>query len=473
MDSSAPSILHLPVELLLKILSFTVPSIKPEGGMSSPETLSQSPFHAVRSTCRDFRQLVNELPFWLDDDFNIAEIDHDFPTEERSQESYQRSDSDGIYEDSIQEFGEDTSRLKVLLSDRHLRQCLRRKTSWFCDSLDVLQTLQRYMPSFGNRVRQLKFINEPPECDDDDGTGAYIEYLMSRDDILNHIWGIFPILTVLQLEGTTVHLKFLPRSLKKLILAAPLCENCDCKNHLPNLEQLLFLYHNFRSPIEFKKMLPLNSKATLEELQLAFPIACPPSRDVIEDFPLLHQFENLRILRIKTSLLRLTDMNTLVDVYQNLSRCPFQLKTFESNSPKPRPIVVNALVDLLNSPVLHNLVRLRISFASYTEAIGPFEIQIEEKHTYQPLIIAISSLPSLEHLQLFFFPLHVDWIPHFRNSPCLKFVHWVYRSFHPIEAVGEYDFGELEDSLWDVVSRAGGEIPRSGVRIQSFEKRLG
>jgi hypothetical protein len=254
MDSSPPSILNLPYEILHQILSFAVPSIKPEGGKDQPEILSQSPFHAVRSTCRTFRHVVDELPFWMHDDFNIAEINHSFPTEEEA--LYQNgSDSDeSIYADSENEFGEDMSRLKVLLSDRHLQGCLRGKMNWFCDSLDVLETLQQYIPRFGSQVRQLKLLNEFESLDSfNDGTSRYIDYLIGRDDVFHSIWRIFPILTVLQLRGTTVHLKFLPRSLQKLGLNAPLCSNCRCKTNSPISSNSVFLITTLGPPLNSRR----------------------------------------------------------------------------------------------------------------------------------------------------------------------------------------------------------------------------
>jgi hypothetical protein len=483
MDSPPPSILHLPAELLIEILTLTVPSIKPLEEDAPVRKLSESPFHAVRSTCRTFRWIVNELPFWMDDDFNIAEINNYGIPEinnyfhSEDEESYHSgfdSDSDDYYGSGIK-YSKDMSRVMVMLSDSHLRERLRGKTSWFCDGLDVLEPLQRYMPRFGSQVRQLRFHNDI-DRHDDNGTRRYLAYLASRDDMFIDMWRIFPTLTVLHLEGSTIHLRFLPRSLKKLILDAPLCSNCHrCQNALRNLEQLCLLYHDYHSHTELKKALPLNSKTSLRELELSFPIACDPSTDAIRHFSLLHRFENLTILRLSLTTSGIKDVNIIVNVYQNLSHCPFRLKTFESDSPEPRPNIVNALVNLLKSPVLHNLQNLQTSFATYTHprcaGQNHIEMKIEDKHIYEPFITAVANLPALENLELYFFPLLVDWISNFRNSQSLKSVRWLYRDFEPIEVVGEYNLGELENSLWHVLYRAGAEIPRSALRIKCFGHR--
>jgi hypothetical protein len=116
------------------------------------------------------------------------------------------------------------------------------------------------------------------------------------------------------------------------------------------------------------------------------------------------------------------------------------LKTFKTTAPKPNPILIEAFVGLLRSPVLNNLQRLRFSFSS-------LHISIEEQSLYEALVMAIANLPTLEHLYLHFFPLHLDWIQHFQKSPHLHSVRWKYYSFTPTKPVDKYEVRVLKEAL--------------------------
>src|SRR5271155_1763681 len=100
-----PPINSLPVEVLSTILSLVLLSFKDH---RFPKRLPDSPFHVLRSTCRRFREISDQLPFWYT-------VDFDFNQEDRVVFA-------GRYPDE--------STVEVLLSDRHLQLCLSSKTSW-------------------------------------------------------------------------------------------------------------------------------------------------------------------------------------------------------------------------------------------------------------------------------------------------------------------------------------------------------
>jgi hypothetical protein len=281
MDSSAPSILRLPVEILTDILSPVVHSVVPEeiyyyNGRAVP--LNKSPFHAVRSTCRTFRWIVDELPFWRDDELNFRRIDDRYRP---------RRSQSGHYVD-------------VLLSDPHLCQCLHRKTGWDADNVSIFRVLVRHISHFGQCVRYLRL-----SIFDKAFTDSFQQTLLDT----------FPILTFLELTSQYhVHFDCFPPSLRKLVLVAPLKCDRNCTNGLPNLEQLVLRQSSVTSLLNFNRVLPFNSKETLQELE--FRVAYQRGKQTVFDFTILHQFGNLTTLRMPEV--------APLEMYQSLLESPFR-----------------------------------------------------------------------------------------------------------------------------------------------------
>jgi hypothetical protein len=74
----------------------------------------QSPLHAVRSTCKTFRRIVNELPFWMEDGFDITEINHFSPIDDDISED--GANSDIFYGDDLSE-GEGSGAMRAIMTD--------------------------------------------------------------------------------------------------------------------------------------------------------------------------------------------------------------------------------------------------------------------------------------------------------------------------------------------------------------------
>jgi hypothetical protein len=410
MHRSSPPILSLPVELLHSILSLVVPFIKHDQLYKLQYLqLKESPFHAVRSTCRIFRWIVDDFPFWRNDTFKLP-------------------------------FTLNPEYLEVLISDPHLQQCLAQKTGWRAYSLHIVQILARHIPQFGRGVHYLQLDNKYTS--------------KPWHSIPETLCSAFPVLTVLELSSDThVHLDILPRTLRRLELDAPLDKSCYCFNTLPNLEQFSF-HHRSRQSLHLKKLLPFNSKHSLREFQFSFPPVCYlPSKHgaAIPDFALLHQFENLTTLRTRG---RWVPHNLCV--YRSLLQSPFRLKTFETDVPQLNcdPDLIPTLTALLRSPVLHDLQSLQISFCGYTR------IDIEKQHIYEPFIKAIGDLPFLEELTLLRFLLHQNWLQHFQNSQRLKYVKWDSSSFRTLDPFGEFKVEDWANDLANILSQFQSKPPR-------------
>jgi hypothetical protein len=440
MDSSTPPLLQLPFEILCCILAFAVPFENPvEWGYFPPDrTLDNSPFHAVRSTCRKFRRIVDKLLAWSDDDVDIA-------TMSGLQWFYLRNNT------PMPQY------LDLLLSDPHLKECLSRKTGWCVDRAIIFRLLKQHIPRFGQCVRYLKLRTRDIVSGEETGAG---------NDIPPALRDTFPILTVLDLESMVshVHLNSLPPTLRKLVLDAHYAsdDNCDCTNTLAHLEQLSFQNDTWE-PLSFKKMLPFHSKETLHDFRFQAPCVYRPQDldiipDLFPDFALLYQFKNLTTLHTTGYMGQSAGSGDAPpELYsEHLLKSPFRLKSFETLAPGLGHFPIEALVELLESPVLHQLQNLGITFGAISK------IDIGERPTYEPFVITIANLPDLEKLRLLNFLMHPDWIQSFRNSPRLKSIHWRYSSFVPIDTVGVYNIFALEFGLAQILtqSQVGDGVPQ-------------
>jgi hypothetical protein len=449
MDSSCPPILRLPRDLLSDILLLALridpchlfhlfpaafePSKSTKASAQalynlfntiagSETAVNESPLLAIRSTCRSFRRIADEFAFWMSDKFAFTNM------------------MDTLFVK--------TEFLEALLSDPHLQQCLSRKTGWSAESPPVFEVFARKIPQFGQHVRYLRLCNIGDHADSSWGGWTAIPETV-RDT--------FPVLTELKIKSDThVHLDVFPTSLRKLVYEAARTAKedwyCDCRNTLPNLEYLKF--NQYRRPVDLERMLPFDSKDSLRELVFKFPAGFVMGKK-IPKWTLLHQFENLTTLRTTYH-----STEAIVELYRSLQQAPFRLQTLETMTADRTPIVARALVDLLQSPVLHNLRHLKFSFD------GHEGLHIDEAPIYEPLIQAIANLPVLESLVQYRVPLHVDWLQHFRNSRYLTSVKWKYHAFGPVDVVGEYAARDMKAVLKAVL---GYEIPSLKICFKEYD----
>jgi hypothetical protein len=417
METSPPHILCLPAEVLSIILSLAVPYICPFHRHTpvGRVTLVESPFHCVRSTCRTFRQIVDQLPFWQDDQFDIADIEQFrcepwWPT-------YDSTYTPGLVEQPVATV--------ALLSDPHLQQCLVRKTGWVAASPRVFETLAREIPSFGQGVRYLDLPN-----------GEFCQWV----HVTNTLRDAFPILEDLHIYSEDhIHLNTLPQTLQKFTLTGPLVTTCDCHNDLPILKEFNYCtgdedLEDDAGPFTFERLLPFSSRNTLQRFDFDFGIDWEPTDDAFQSFSLLQRLGNLTTLIMGY---------VSPHIFRFLARSSFRLQKFKASTG-----VLDSLQsfrDLLDSPVLHNVEDLSFDFGMDKDTTT------EEGQEFEPLIQTIANLPVLESLKLLY-PLKAEWFRHFENASGLKRVVWYYDRFAdraPVNESGDNEYVECLRRHWD------------------------
>src|SRR5271156_3948592 len=161
-----PTILTIPNEILLHILSF-VPS-HPFNNASLDNHDSVSQMLALRSVCRHLRAITLELYFWYESEFQFRQF---IPS------SSLPRDIDPNHPAGISlRHAQEARFLKVLFNDKRFVDCLgRRKTEWTFESIDVLETVMQCIPLFRENARTICLeISEQAEED--------FEYSRSDDD---------------------------------------------------------------------------------------------------------------------------------------------------------------------------------------------------------------------------------------------------------------------------------------------------
>src|SRR5262249_41690164 len=111
------SILNLPTEILRKIFSFLVRVPPP----NSKATLPCPQIFTIRSVCRKFRMVANELPFWCAGNVHFFDL-----IPKRLHQYYNTEEDWNSYEHHF---------LQLLYRDSHLVQCLERRSHWQFKSL--------------------------------------------------------------------------------------------------------------------------------------------------------------------------------------------------------------------------------------------------------------------------------------------------------------------------------------------------
>jgi hypothetical protein len=201
--------------------------------------------------------------------------------------------------------------------------------------------------------------------------------------------------------------------------------NCNCKNTLPHLHDFSFSPYG-TEPLEFRRLLPVNSKSTLTRFDVDIRDH-PPSSHYVDDMKLLIDFIHITDLAI-CPLTR--------EMCQILVGSPLRLTSFSTHSYHPHQLHAGPLRDLLTSSVLREARTFKYEYKNFTQ-FGP-----DTRPIYEPLIQLVTSLPDLEELQLGY-PLHEDWFANLQTCTSLRKIVWDYSDF-PTEEV-RYHF-KFEDS---------------------------
>jgi hypothetical protein len=371
MDPAPCHILTLPFELLSRIILDALP-------VEPVNDLKTVPLMRIRSVCRRFRMVANQLPIWFDDSEEDEDLD--------------RLPCDAWVASFVQ----------LLLQDQHLLECLERKTEWKACSQPVFEILCQYVASFSGNAKQLRLRLE------NSAISAKIDRFPSQ---LPH----FVNLHSLDLNiSSGVHIGELPPSLEKLSIKRydrHLVGCGKCSIEAETLKEFSFCDANDQmdSISDFRRLLPLKSSETLLSLSLELPDSLSDTWINLEDefeFEMLDIFVALQSLYfrvvvtsffhyLKHSHLRLTSLSLKRDLYQ--------------------PADFEGLAAALQAPSLHNLTQFSLEMRVYSESL------LDPVLT--PVFAAVTTLPSLRHLQLDM-PLAIVWVELFRQCVCLQSLHW-------------------------------------------------
>ena len=344
-------ILTLPNELLYNILSLVLPSAS-----------LNLPVLTVRSVCKTFRLIADQLPFWYEEDFHFHNIDRHLCL--RRTPSF----------------------VETLLKDPHLVECLSRKTSWSVHSIDLFDVLLDNLPRMATNTTKLDFyfVKYAPERRPLDALRYFksLEYLRVHTSVSSSI-GEFPS------SLRTLHIRNDSHS------CLPYA-GLDNVRHLHEFSYVQWFTVQDNLPM----CLPIESSASLSKLTLDL------AHDV--DYSILDTFVNLRTLVMKRGP---------AQFFTFLQRSRLQLDNFSLTLPGSPPIDVARIADALEeSSALRKLSQLNITFLVDVYDHLPYD-------NCEPIISAITKLRYLEELDMYL-PLCSQWCRHFENCTHVRKIRW-------------------------------------------------
>ena len=356
--SSPPStsfISRMPNELLQLIFSF-IPDVQ-HFDSYDPFYSPVAGYHKVsqelilRSVCRRFRAIVNESGFWLAQNFKFASL-------------LKRNLSHRAEE----EF------LRTLFRDRHLVQCLQRKTMWTFDSLNSLSAVIECIPSFPLHARNIALpMVDHPHYRPSYGPSA-VTTAIQKLAICQHV-------TSLSIRWTIYV------DLDTIVRSFPLLENIklddiiSCSGSLrslTNVKKLTIGNGSFsEDPSKFlSSVIPAESAKSLTSLNVA---TCSMKETPTIPTVLFNQFVNLTHLCIRPLGNEMCDSITSTN---------FQLRDFEMIL-ADKFISESKYLDLFAAQSLRHLKKLSL------RADG-----LSKEQCRQIVIVVTSNLHSLQHLEV-------------------------------------------------------------------------
>lgn len=331
----------LPEELLYEILYYVL-----ENSEYMVRVPRRSPILIIRSVCRTFRIIADELPFWYQDDFDFLSL---LPrTRIRQGENF----------------------LKDLFIDHHLVKCLEWKKHWYFQSIGALRAVIEGVYSFQKNVISIKlgfhFIEQ--DLISPTSTDLAIRYLAPCRHLISLELG----------RGcSSVDLNEIQKSciaLENLVVRSPLMRSETSKlfSNLPTMH-IQSKQDDFSHNASF--LVPLNFTITLTSLTIDF---WPHSRSIY-DAESLDAFINLICLHIRP----LTD-----DICEFLLRSGLRLVTFSTTTFGESKVM--RIIDILSASCLREVENF--AFKLDTNNV--------ESSVTRSIVEAISNLVFIQRLKL-------------------------------------------------------------------------
>jgi hypothetical protein len=378
--------MELPNEILMLIFDLFAPVV-----VIHPETCGSIPseIFGLRSTCRRFRALVNELPFWFDPNFKVVEV---IPPR-------QQWSTDLDWE------GYDAGFLRLIFQDRHLVQCLARRTRWHFKNLQTLRVVIDCVPSFSLGATFVGFYY---------GEYAQAMHAQAIDWQSSSINDSVRQLTVCQ-SLTSLIIHFLQDVTLDLTLIAASCPSLkwlhllyieNCEGTLAGLHSLEYLYVSDCVPFpRVGYLVPVDSSMSLTHLALTF---------AYDEFWLDDTFRN-------GALDGFANLKSLYAHPLSDGMCDFLLRTtIELNELRTTVVkqhgIANLLkiISMLSKPSLCHLRSMCLAI----------EDHVDWRASYQSIAESIvRSLTGIEEMVLGM-GMDVSWWPMFTNLRNLKRLIW-------------------------------------------------
>ena len=387
------SILLLPTELLIDILSFLLPPIC--GQLSQPPNPpleAVPPYQTVRHVCKTFRTIADQLPFWYEREFQfeilrfrripplIAGFGFSYFSQRFSLYSYEPYHS-----------SKTASFVDVLLQDAHLVECLGRKKAWAFYSKEVFGAISRNIPGVHNNTEWLHL---------DWRDGVTPRWSPGSSAGIKGRLTCFTNLGYLQLQTDSDYAGFssyaLPNSLRILRVDEPWRCNVHELDNLQDFSARIFSLP--RGRINLRYIIPMLSASKLTSLTLDFSCTINEMR-----FDALDAFTSL-----DTLIIRLPPLPFIAYLPRSRLSVSKFLLTLQSVDE------CRELTATLSAPFFRSVKHF---------AFEVKEGQIEPQITF-PLIAAFTRLSELEEIELSL-PIQIEWCRLVRNfTSSVRRIRW-------------------------------------------------
>ena len=384
-ERTGPSILSLPNEILLQILSIVLdhPNHPSDQDEFPTDIFRQHPKPAptptlvIRAVCRTFRAISNELPFWIDPAFDFTNLLSRHNVSTSHQQTF----------------------LKSLFSDTHLVQRLQKRTHWEFRNRENLLAVLECIPSF-------------PQCALSVNLSAFLDDILKygnkRSSALNlgiQDLAVCSYLTSLEVQVYCgiLDLSLIPQSCPSLSNLVLLCETTDLilRGSLENLASLrrleLDLTPNIYAPS--LRLFPVNSANILTTLVIGVR---PRSGPDPYNINILDTFINLTSLHFEP---------LSSQICKFILRSSLNLTTFYATVDSALDVTNEMVVDILSSYSVRQVQNITLKIPTNSQ---------QDLSGIQQIIHAITSKLLRVHRCELQMGLDLNWCYQFANLVYLK-----------------------------------------------------